>query len=101
MKKSITRTFLLAILINTSPSALWAMTEDYHLTRDRTYGWVIKVFSGVGDLFQAKDLLTSDEGLDTEGAPDLGGSVPLDGGVSLLLAAGAAYGLRRLRTGRK
>ncbi|WP_035566518.1 PID-CTERM protein-sorting domain-containing protein [Hymenobacter sp. IS2118] len=39
--------------------------------------------------------------------PDTGGpgpgtvTVPVDGGASLLLAAGAAYGLRRLRQRRK
>ncbi|MCB2408793.1 PID-CTERM protein-sorting domain-containing protein [Hymenobacter lucidus] len=31
------------------------------------------------------------------GGPRPADTVPIDGGVSLLLAAGAAYGLRRLR----
>lgn len=39
---------------------------------------------------------SQDELLDTEGAPDPQG-VPVDGGISLLLAAGAAYGVSRIR----
>ncbi len=36
------------------------------------------------------------------GAPDPGGDpAPLDGGISLLLAAGAAYGVKKYREGRK
>lgn len=45
--------------------------------------------------------MAQDEELGTE-APDPGSSVPVDGGLSLLLAAGAAYGGRRLyRAGTK
>jgi hypothetical protein len=40
-------------------------------------------------------VMAQDEELGTE-APDPGSSVPVDGGLSLLLAAGAAYGGRRL-----
>lgn len=40
-------------------------------------------------------VLAQEEELGTE-APDPGSSVPVDGGLSLLLAAGAAYGGRRL-----
>lgn len=38
---------------------------------------------------------------DLIGTPDPGSDVPLDGGLSLLLAAGAAYGMRRIRRGSK
>jgi hypothetical protein len=34
---------------------------------------------------------------DLSGTPDPGNDVPVDGGLSLLLAAGAAYGAGRLR----
>ena len=34
-------------------------------------------------------------------APTTPSAVPIDGGASLLLAAGAAYGLKRLRDGRR
>lgn len=40
-------------------------------------------------------VMAQDEELGTE-APDPGSSVPIDGGLSLILAAGAAYGGRRL-----
>ena len=40
-------------------------------------------------------LMAQEEELDTEAGPDPG-AVPIDGGLSLLLAAGAAYGGRRL-----
>ena len=40
-------------------------------------------------------VMAQEEELGTE-APDPGSSVPVDGGLSLLLAAGAAYGGRRL-----
>lgn len=44
--------------------------------------------------------LSQDELLDTEGAPDPQ-NVPVDGGISLLAAAGAAYGVSRMRKGHK
>ena len=40
-------------------------------------------------------VLAQDEELGSEGGPDPSG-VPIDGGLSLLLAAGAIYGGRRL-----
>ena len=41
---------------------------------------------------------SGDDFLSTENDPDDGdGVVPIDGGLSLLLAAGASYGARRLR----
>ena len=42
-------------------------------------------------------VFAQDEELSTENGPDPG-AVPVDGGLSLLLAAGAAYGGRRLLT---
>ena len=42
-------------------------------------------------------VFAQDEELGTENGPDPG-AVPVDGGLSLLLAAGAAYGGRRLLT---
>lgn len=36
------------------------------------------------------------EDLDAEGLPPSLGNIPVDGGLSLLLAAGAAYGVRRV-----
>lgn len=38
-------------------------------------------------------------GSETDGPPSMGGDVPVDGGLSLLLAAGAAFGSRRLLRG--
>ena len=40
--------------------------------------------------------LLGEDPMDTD-APSPGPSIPVDGGLSLLLAAGAAYGVRRLR----
>jgi len=42
-------------------------------------------------------VFAQDEELATENGPDPG-AVPVDGGLSLLLAAGAAYGGRKLLT---
>ncbi len=39
--------------------------------------------------------------LDTETAPFPGLEVPVDGGISLLLAAGVAYGIHKRRTPRR
>jgi hypothetical protein len=41
-------------------------------------------------------VLAQDEALGSEGGPDPG-AVPVDGGITLLLAAGAAYGASKLR----
>lgn len=38
-------------------------------------------------------------GSETDGPPSMGGDIPVDGGLSLLLAAGAAFGSRRLLRG--
>ena len=38
-------------------------------------------------------------GSESDGPPSMGGDVPVDGGLSLLLAAGAAFGSRRLLRG--
>ena len=48
-------------------------------------------------LIASMPLLAQEElGAETDGPPSLGGDVPVDGGLSLLLAAGAAFGGRRL-----
>jgi hypothetical protein len=41
------------------------------------------------------------ESEELSGQAPLPGDVPVDGGLSLLLAAGAAYGVRRVRRGRR
>jgi hypothetical protein len=50
----------------------------------------------IGTLLPVDDLISDREVLATESVPSFG-AVPVDGGLSLLLAAGAAYGARRLR----
>jgi hypothetical protein len=52
--------------------------------------FLINVLTGVA-------VFAQDEELATENGPDPG-AVPVDGGLSLLLAAGAAYGGRKLLT---
>jgi hypothetical protein len=58
-------------------------------------GMAVDDFPGLQGFMQVGDAETSDEHLATE----IGsmGNVPVDGGLSLLLAAGAAFGARRLR----
>ncbi len=48
-------------------------------------------------------LLAQEEELGSEagGGPSLGGDVPVDGGLSLLLAAGVAYGIHKRRAPRR
>jgi hypothetical protein len=48
-------------------------------------------------------LLAQEEelGLESGGAPSLGADIPVDGGLSLLLAAGVVYGARRHRVAQK
>jgi hypothetical protein len=46
-------------------------------------------------LIASLPVLAQDEELGTESGPSMG-DVPVDGGLSLLLAAGAAFGGRRL-----
>ena len=46
-------------------------------------------------LIASMPVLAQEEELGTENGPAMG-DVPIDGGLSLLLAAGAAYGGRRL-----
>lgn len=102
MRRFITRVALFVILINILPSALWARTANGVLRGGRSDGWITKAVHAIRELSSSPNFLTSDEGLETEGGPDFGGpDVPVDGGVSLLLAAGAAYGLRKLRAKRK
>ncbi len=58
-------------------------------------GVSMEEFPGLQGFMQVGNIESSDEHLATEtGAL---GDVPVDGGLSLLLAAGAAYGARRLR----
>lgn len=57
-------------------------------------------------LFVAVLLLTSisslrAEDLGTEADPPSMGDIPVDGGITLLLAAGAAYGVQRMRGKKK
>jgi hypothetical protein len=48
-------------------------------------------------LISSMSAIAQDEGMATEeGAPNPGGDVPVDGGISLLLAAGTFYGGRKL-----
>lgn len=100
MRRLITRVVLFVILINISTSALWARNADGDISGARPHSWITKAVHAIRGLSSSQDLLRSDEGLETEGGPDMGPDVPVDGGVSLLLAAGAAYGLRRLRAKR-
>ena len=100
MRHIISRTLLLSILLTTSMPALRAQDADEYLTNGDQSGLLIDEMPGIGSLLQIEELLLTDESLATEAGP-APGAIPVDGGLSLLLAAGAAYGARRLRRGVK
>ena len=96
MRHFISRTFLLAILLTASTPALRAQDADELLTNGDQHGLLIDELPGIGSLLPIEELLSTDESLATEAGP-APGAIPVDGGLSLLLVAGAAYGVRRLR----
>ena len=86
MRIIFTRTFLLSTILLTAPfSELSAQdTEEPQVA--------------VAPAILLNDLTSDDEDLATEsGSGPSPGPLPVDGGISLLLAAGALYGVRRVR----
>ena len=100
MRHIISRIFLLAILLTASTLALHAQDTEEFLTNGDQPGLLTDEMPGLGNLLPLQDLLSTDESLSTEIGP-APGDIPVDGGLSLLLAAGAAYGVRRVRRGVK
>ena len=96
MRHIISRTFLLTILLSTSTTILHSQDVHEFLTNNDQPGILTDEVSGLGSLLPVQDLLSTEESLSTEIGP-APGDIPVDGGLSLLLAAGAAYGARRLR----
>jgi hypothetical protein len=88
---------LLSMLLATTVAGLHAQDSDDPSDGDDQPGLMTESMPGIGHLLPVQELLSNDENLATENVPDLGGSIPVDGGLSLLLAAGAAIGVRRLR----
>lgn len=97
MRQGIMKTLLLILLFTASFAALRGQDVTDLLNVVDQPGLNADDMSGVGSLLPIQDLLSTEENLATESVPNLGGSIPVDGGLSLLLAAGAAYGARRLR----
>jgi hypothetical protein len=88
-------TLLLTLMLSASAAIVRAQDVDA-LIESGQPGLLTDEMPGIGNLLPVEDLLATDESLATEVGPNPGG-VPVDGGLSLLLAAGAAYGARRLR----
>ena len=96
MRQIMKKALLVSLMLVTSLESLQAQDADTPSGGDDRPILMTDGMPGLGNLLPVQDLLTSDEGLSTEGGPDFGGEVPVDGGLSLLLAAGAAFGARRL-----
>lgn len=102
MRHAIIRTLLFTILLTTSSSVLLAQDTDDLLIGGEEPGQMRDDMSGVAGLLPLQGLLSNEEDLVSEsGTAPFPGDIPVDGGLSLLLAAGAAYGVRRVRRGVK
>ena len=97
MRHIISRTFFLTILLTASTLVLHAQDSDDLVAGGDQPGLLVDGMPGIGNLLPLEELLSSDEDLATETGP-APGDIPVDGGLSLLLAAGAAFGANRLRT---
>ena len=90
------RILLLYILLTATLTGLRAQdTEDPQAGVDPAI-LLTDGMPGLQDVMNLDDPSSGDEGLGTENGPSPG-DIPVDGGLSLLLAAGAAYGVRRVR----
>ena len=96
MRLDIRRTFLIAILLTASFTGLRAQDTDEPQAGVDPAILLTDGMPGLQDVMTLDDLSSGDEGLGTENGP-APGDIPVDGGLSLLLAAGAAYGAGRLR----
>ena len=73
-----------------------AQDNDHVYPVDAPFGLIADNSPNNGGLLPVQDNLSSDENLETEAGPAPGG-IPVDGVLSLLLAAGAIYGEGRLK----
>ena len=96
MRLGIVRMLILTMMLTASVPVLQAQNADELFYGSDQPGLLTDELPGVGNLLPVQDLLSTDDNLATEAGP-APGVVPVDGGLSLLLAAGAAYGARRLR----
>jgi hypothetical protein len=92
------RAFLFSMLLSMSFASLHAQDSGDGSDIDDQPGLMTEGTPGIGNLLPMQDLLSDDESLATENGP-APGDIPVDGGLSLLLAAGAAIGVSRLRRG--
>lgn len=97
MRHITSKTLLLTILLTAYIPALRAQDADELLIGGDQPGLLTDGMPGIGNLLPVEELLSSDEDLATENGP-APGDIPVDGGLSLLLSAGAAFGANRLRT---
>ena len=90
------RAFLFTMLFTSSLSVLHAQDAGIVTGELIEPGLMTDGMPGIGNLLPVEDLLSTEEILSTESGP-APGDIPVDGGLSLLLAAGAAYGAGRMR----
>jgi hypothetical protein len=98
MRHEMKRILLLSILLTATLTRLCAQdTEDPQAGVDPAM-LLTDGMPGLQEIMNSVELTSGDESLSTEnGSPPSPGNIPVDGGISLLLAAGAAYGVRRVR----
>jgi hypothetical protein len=97
MKTNSINKFLLSLVLFLTVG-LTTVAQDGEVYIDESEFSEIDFSSGGSTLQQA----FSDLSAAVENAPDPGGDpTPIDGGLSLLLAAGVGYGAKRLRKNRK
>lgn len=91
---------LLSILLLAPATILQAQDTHYLPTDGDKPGELSEDMPGIGTLLPLQEMLSTEDNLSTEGGatnPPFPGDIPVDGGLSLLMAAGAAYGVRRVR----
>ena len=96
MRLGIVRMLIFTMMLTASVPVVQAQDADELFSGSDEPVLLTDELPDVGNLLPVQDLPSTDESLATENGPAPGG-IPVDGGLSLLLAAGAAYGARRLR----
>ena len=97
MRQRTARTLLLAtLLVSAAFSGLRAQDSEEPQPGVEPAILLTEGVTGLQDIMNLDGITSGDEDLSTENGP-APGDIPVDGGLSLLLAAGAAMGVRRLR----
>lgn len=94
MRLDMKRILFLSILLTATLTGLRAQDTDEPQAGVDPAILLTDGMPGLQDVMTLDDLSSGDEGLATENGPSPG-DIPVDGGLSLLLAAGAAYGTKR------